>query len=138
MTCRLSRIAPAALLVALSLCASEARAQKLTVQGDRFAIDGTPRFLTFISYFGAMGAPNVIPDLHLVKSVGFDGIRIWPNLATGPQLMNGDGTLRPEGLTRLRVILDQARLERLVVDVTFTYEHIAGMTPATARTGILA
>src|SRR5439155_10372130 len=101
-------------------------------------IDGTPKFLTFISYFAAMGAPNVAADLHMLRGFGFDGVRIWPNLDTGPQLMNGDGTLRPDELARLRFILDQARLEHLVVDVTFTYEHIPGMTPATARVGILA
>jgi hypothetical protein len=115
-------------LILLCLCAVEAQAQKLSIQGDRFAVDGTPKFLTFITYFGAMGAPNIINDLHLIRSLGFDGIRIWPNLDTGPQLMNGDGTLRPDELKRLLSILDQARLEHLVVDVTFTYEHIAGMT----------
>jgi hypothetical protein len=126
-------------LTGLCLFATQAQAQKLSIQGDRFAIDGTPRFLTFISYFGAMGAPNVIIDLHLLRSLGFDGVRIWPNLSdTGTQLMNGDGTLRPDALTRLLSILDQTRREHLVVDISFTYEHIAGMTPRTARVGILA
>src|SRR5882672_14029 len=118
-------------LIGLCLFATEAQAQKLS-------IDGTPRFLTFMTYFGAMGDPNPIANLHLIRSLGFDGIRIWPNLDTGPQLMNGDGTLRPDELRRLLFILDQARLERLIVDVTFTYEHISRMTPATARVGIMA
>ncbi len=128
------------LVVLIGLCffATEAQAQKLSIHGDRFAIDGTPRFLTFMTYFGAMGDPNPIANLHLIRSLGFDGIRIWPNLDTGPQLMNGDGTLRPDELTRLRMILDQARHERLVVDVSFTYEHIRGMDAARARVGILA
>ena len=136
-----SSIARAARRFALCVCCclvtSLAHAQKLTIQGDRFAIDGTPKFLTFISYFGAMGAPNVIQDLHFLKSVGFDGVRIWPNLDTGPQLMNGDGSLRPDGLDRLLTILNQARIERLVVDVTFTYEHVPGLTPAIALIGIV-
>ena len=125
-------------LFVLTFSANNAQAQKLSIQGDRFAVDGAPRFLTFISYFGAMGAPTVSNDLQLIRRLGFDGIRIWPNLDTGPQLMNGDGTLRPDELKRLLFILDQARLARLVVDVTFTYEHIARMTPASARVGILA
>ena len=128
----------AAPLLVLCAWAPPARAQKLSIQGDRFAVDGAPRFLTFISYFGAMGAPNIPADFRFLHSMGFDGVRIWPNLDTGPQLMNGDGSLRPEGLSRLLFILDQAKLERLVVDVTFTYEHIPGMTPATARIGIAA
>ena len=122
----------------LGLGSLDASAQKLSIQGNRFTIDGTPRFLTFLSYFGAMGAPNVVADFHFLKSAGFNGVRIWPNLDTGPQLMNGDGSLRPEGLSLLKSILDQARLERLVVDVTFTYEHAPGMTPRTARVGIAA
>jgi len=125
------------ILLALATFAPDARAQKLTVQGDRFAIDGTPRFLVFMSFFGAMGAPNIAQDLHFLKSAGFDGVRIWPNLDTGPQLMNGDGSLRPDELRHLKFILDKARDERMVVDVTFTYEHISGMTPATALTGIV-
>src|SRR2546430_2334394 len=74
--------------------AADARAQKLGIQGDRFTIDGTPKFLTFVTYFGGMGAPNVIADLHLMKTLGFDGFRIWPLLDTGPQILNGDGSLR--------------------------------------------
>ena len=131
------RFARLLILLALGAFASEARAQKLTVQGDRFAIDGTPQFLVFMSFFGAMGAPNIAQDLHFLKSAGFDGVRIWPNLDTGPQLMNGDGSLRPDELRHLKFILDKARDERMVVDVTFTYEHISGMTPATALTGIV-
>jgi hypothetical protein len=123
-------------LASLCLAAANVQAQKLSIQGDRFAVDGTPKFLTFISYFGAMGAPHVIQDLHFLRSVGFDGVRIWPNLDTGPQLMNGDGSLRPDQLALLKTILDQAHTEGLVVDVTFTYEHIAGMTPSTAKVGI--
>jgi hypothetical protein len=125
-----------ALCFAVCLVASDAAAQKLTIAGDRFLVDGTPRFLTMVTYFGGMGAPNIIQDLHLIRSLGFDGFRIWPNLDTGPQLMNADGSLRPEELKRFLLILDQAKLERLIVDVTFTYEHIGGMTPSTARIGI--
>lgn len=124
------------LCLAVCLLARNAGAQKLTIAGDRFLVDGTPRFLTMVTYFGGMGAPNIIQDLHLIRSLGFDGIRLWPNLDTGPQLMNGDGSLRPDELKRFLLILDQAKLERLIVDVTFTYEHIRGMSPSTARVGI--
>ena len=117
-----ARLAFAVLSVA---CATPVRAQTLTVQGDKFAVDGTPRFLVFISYFQAMSAPNVTADLHLLKSLGFDGLRIWPNVDTGPQLMNADGSLQPDSLTRLRSILDTAKAERLIVDVTFTSQSAA-------------
>jgi hypothetical protein len=125
------------LLSAVFFLAAPAPAQTLSIQGDRFAVDGAPKFLTFISYFGAMGAPHTAADLHMLKGFGFDGIRIWPNLDTGPQLMNADGSLRPDELRRLLFILDTAKQERLLVDVTFTHEHVPGMTPETARTGLV-
>src|SRR6267378_447993 len=106
-----------AVLVLCVFVSTQTQAQTLSIQGDRFAVDGVPRFLTFISYFGAMGAGNVTADLRLIRSKGFDGIRIWPLLFTGPQLMNSDGALRQDALTRLLFILDRARDERLVVDV---------------------
>jgi hypothetical protein len=125
--------------IALSVCLSaRIEAQTLSIQGDRFAIDGTPRFLTFISYFGAMGAGNVTADLRLIRTRGFDGIRIWPLLFTGPQLFTSSGSLRPEALDRLLFILDRARDERLVVDVSFTGEHISGLNARGFRDGIVA
>jgi hypothetical protein len=116
----------------------EAQAQKLTIQGDRFAVDGEPRFLTFMTMFGAMAAPDIAADMQTVRALGFDGVRIWPNLDTGPQLMNGDGTLKPDELERLRLILDEARKQRILVDVSFTFEHIRGLDAARARVGIAA
>jgi len=123
-------------LSSLVLYAADARAQKLGIQGDRFTVDGAPKFLTFVTYFGGMGAPNVIADLHLMKTLGFDGFRIWPLLDTGPQILNGDGSLRAGEMTHFLSILDQAKQERLIVDVTFTHEHIAGLTPANTRVGL--
>src|SRR5262245_38954467 len=122
----------------ITLVARTACAQRLTVAGDRFAIDGTPRFLTFISYFGAMGAADVGADLQFLKDAGFDGVRIWPNSPEGPQLMRGDGSLDPAALSRLTEILDRARDRRLIVDVTFTAEHISGMNAGVYRTAIAA
>ena len=127
-----------ALILLSFFIAAGAQAQTLSIQGDRFAVDGVPRFLTFISYFGAMGAGNVTADLRLIRNKGFDGIRIWPLLFTGPQVMRSDGTLRPDALDRLLFILDRARDERLIVDVSFTGEHIPGLGARQFRDGILA
>src|SRR5580765_7850234 len=108
----MKRVAWCAVLV--GLLATPAHAQRLTIQGDRFAVDGTPKFLVFISYFAAMSAPNVTADLHALKTLGFDGFRMWPNVDTGPQLMNADGSLSPDSLARLTTILNVAKQERLV------------------------
>src|ERR1041385_829461 len=72
--------------------------QQLAVQGRQLLVDGDARFLTFISYFGGMGAADVDADLRFVKRAGFDGIRLWPNAPDGPVLMKAAGGLRPEGL----------------------------------------
>jgi hypothetical protein len=127
----------AALLLSV-LTALPAGAQALSIQGDKFAVDGVPKFLTFISFFGAMGAANIEADLRFLKASGFDGVRIWPCLFTGPQLMRGDGSLNPDGLARLRYVLDRARAERLIVDVSFTGEHISGLDAGRFKDGIVA
>ena len=133
---RLPRLVLFLLILAVPVAA---RAQRLSIQGDRFAIDDKPKFLVFISYFAAMNAVNPTADLKYLRSKGFDGVRIWPNLNTGPvQLMRADGSLTPDGLSTLKFILDRARDERLVVDVSFTAEHIRGLDAARFRDGILA
>jgi len=124
-----------AALMLLSAVSSDADAQRLTIEGDRFVVDGTPRFLTFISMFGAMDAPEIDADLRTIRELGFDGFRIWPNLYG--RLFNRDGSVKPEGLARLKTILDSSRKEGLIADVTFTYEHTRGLKPAGARRGIV-
>src|SRR5256712_2245308 len=133
---RPTRFFSLAVIAIVALLARDASAQRLTVAGDRFAVDGSPRFLTFISYFGAMGAADVAADFQFLKDAGFDGVRIWPNSPEAPQLMRGDGSLDPSGLQRLLAILDRARERRLIVDVSFTAEHIGGLTAAAYRTAI--
>jgi hypothetical protein len=127
-----------AVLVAICVLTTEAHAQKLSIEGDRFVVDGQPRFLTFLSMFGLMGAPDISADLQTIKKFGFDGFRIWPNLNTGPQLFDSDGSVRPASMDRLRSILDVARRERLIVDISFTYEHTPGLTSSRVQQGILA
>ena len=127
-----------AVLALLTSTVHVASAQVLTVQGDRLAVDGTPKFLVFVSYFGALGADNPAADLQYFKSKGFDGIRIWPTVFTGPQLMRADGSIVPDSLARLKYVLDRASDLRLVVDVSFTAEHIPGLDAARFRDGIMA
>src|SRR5919197_6306988 len=115
------------ILLAALLLALPAAAQQLTVQGDRFAVDGSPRFLTFISYFGALGAADVAADLQFLHDVGFDGIRIMPNWRDGPKLMRADGSFNPDSLDRLVFVLDRAQSRRLIVDISFNAEQVEGL-----------
>ena len=55
-----------------------ARELRLATDGERFTVDGTPRFLTLVSYFDAMDAVALDDDLaRLARSV--DGVRIFAN-----------------------------------------------------------
>ena len=129
------RVTAATILVALlALAAAPASAQRLTIQGDRFAVDGTPRFLTFISYFDGMEALDVPSDFAFIHEIGIDGVRVWPN----PGLIGSDGTLDRDALARLLFILDAARAQRMIVDITFTAERVAGLDAARFRDGIAA
>jgi len=131
-------IPPASLAIValLALAPREAFGQRLTIAGDRFAVDGSPRFLTFISYFGVMGGTDVVGDFQFLKEAGFDGVRIWPNSPEGPQLMRSDGRLNPGELNRLLEILDRALERRLIVDVSFTARHVDGLNASAYRTAI--
>lgn len=133
---RLCTSARLIILFAVFAAPATLRAQHLSVQGNRFAIDGNPQFLTFVSYFGAMSADDVTADLRFLRSKGFDGVRIWTNWRTGLQLMKPDGSLSDAGAARLRFILDRAREERFVVDLTFTAETVQGLTTDRYRLAI--
>jgi hypothetical protein len=131
-----TRFGIAAVFAALLLGARGASAQRLGIDEGHFTVDGERQFLTFISYFGAMGAQDVGADLDFLKASGFNGVRIWPNSPEGPQLMREDGTLNPTELTRLLHILELARDRGIIVDVTFTAEHIQGLDAAAYREAI--
>jgi hypothetical protein len=122
------------------VAAGRADAQTLTVEGDHFAVDGRSRFLLFVSFYDAMrlaetGA-DLAADLGYLKDVGYDGIRIFPNwfkyCASGEEQFAGDALFTVDGRIQesrwalFERILDAAAEQRLVVDVSFTSETIAG------------
>jgi hypothetical protein len=124
-----------------------ARELRLATDGERFTVDGTPRFLTLVSYFDAMDAVALDDDLaRLARSV--DGVRIfanWWDLGDGSCRYRfsdrtlferrADGTIgvRPGRLDRLRHVLARARHHGLVVDLTFAADPVAGASKLVAR-----
>jgi len=128
----------AAVLVVACLISLSARQDVaptvLGVAGDRMTVDGTPRFLTFISYFDGVrraGGSGADEDLgYLARHV--DGIRVLPNwwASTCPvrsgddSLIDVDGHIRPASWTNLQRLLDTASSRSLLVDLTFTRETV--------------
>ncbi len=110
----------------------------LKVAGDHFTVDGDARFLVLVSYFDATRASDAAldDDFAYVRSVGVDGIRIFPNWWNWPDmrhfpndtLMDGRGALRPDRLARLKSVLEKAAAHGLVVDVSFAYETVGGLS----------
>jgi hypothetical protein len=128
-------------------------AQTLRVQGDHFTVDGTPRFLLFVSYFDAMrrsnadghNAGDIDTDLQYFHDHGYDGIRIFPNwwhyactgnTAADDGLFTSGTTLRPGKWDVFVRVLNRAAAYGLLVDVSFTRETVHNLSVANYETQI--
>lgn len=110
----------------------------LTIDGRAFKVNGTAKFLVFVSYFDAFDVSNanLASDFAALKSRGVDGVRIFPNWwglnSPAPStkyyaqdtLIDTDGYLRSGPLDKFLDILDIAKSEGLLVDVTFSAESV--------------
>jgi hypothetical protein len=120
---------------------------RLGTDGERFTLNGTPRFLTLVSYFDAMDAVALDDDLaRLARSV--DGVRIfanWWDLGDSScryrfsdrtlfdRRADGSIGVRPGRLERLEHVLARARHHGLLVDLTFAADPVAGASKLVAR-----
>ena len=108
-------------VVAQLLTPARAVAQTLSVQGDRFAVDGHQRFLLFVSYFDGLRRPTtalIDEDLQYLKEKGVDGIRVFPDWRV-PRLMDSHGAVNPARLERLLTLVERAALKGMMVDLSF-------------------
>lgn len=151
-----------ALLALVCSLSTSAFAQQLRVgtQGSKLTVDGVPRFLVFISYFGALRPTGLRADLSnldalwpghkaalaghfaALKSRGVDGIRVFPNwwwslgngcgatVADRNAVIRSDGAVNGAAGLRLLEVIDLARQHGLVVDVTWTIEGVANVNNA--------
>jgi hypothetical protein len=140
----------AALALALLGLGSSAGAQTLGIDGNRFTVDGRPRFLLFVAYFDGLRRASyggeVDTDFAYLKGIGFDGIRLLVNwqypCGSGPaddasKLFVGDGTINEPMWTVFVRVLERAAAHGLSVDVTFNRDTYDTAIPVDAyRTAI--
>lgn len=111
-----------ALLCAIApLLAPPAAAQALSVQGDRFAVDGKPRFLLFVSYFDGLHRPTadlIDRDLQALEDKGVDGVRVFPDWHP-PRLLDAGGAVDNQTLGRLLTLIGLAAKKGMMVDISF-------------------
>lgn len=107
-------------------------------RGERlpFEFFGQEKFLTLISYFDALRATDAVidSDLAYFKSKGIDGVRIFANwhefeppgsyTPTTGQTYNINGDLIPEGMDKLKRILNKAESLGLVVELAFAGDTV--------------
>jgi hypothetical protein len=132
---RCSCAAAAALLIATMGCAAAARPSlTLGIDGDRFTVDGSPKFLILVSYFDGTrraAAGGVDADFAYLQGK-VHGVRVFPNWWADPcKLRSGtdtlfdlDGHIRPVAWRQLQALLDSAAAHGLVVDLSLTRETV--------------
>jgi hypothetical protein len=116
--------------------ASESIAQspRLGISGSQFTVNGSPRYLLFVSYFDAMraSAGDLDYDLKYLKNLGYDGIRIFPNWfhyrcdgsvgAGSDALFTTGSSVNPSRWGTFLSVLTAAGNHGLLVDSSFTRE----------------
>jgi hypothetical protein len=111
---------------------------ELGIQGGKLTVNGQARFLIFVSYFDALRASEstLSRDFQYLRAHRVDGLRIFPNWWNWSDmkhfptdtLMDGRGKLREQQLEKLKSILKQAAEHGLIVDVSFAYETVGGLS----------
>lgn len=101
---------------------------ELGVDGARFTIDGRPKFLLGISYYGALGAKDefIAKDLDDMKRDGFNWIRVWANWAAftnNVAAVETDGRARERWLTKLEKLIQECDRRGMIVNVTLAREN---------------
>ncbi|MCC6795374.1 MAG: hypothetical protein IT366_09670 [Candidatus Hydrogenedentes bacterium] len=133
-----------AFFVSFALCVhAEVTTPQLAISKNRFTVDGQERFLVLVSYFDAMRASpeNLETDFTFLRELGVDGIRIFPNWwdfrskisFADDTLMDAKGKPRPDRMKVLNDLLERAARYAMIVDVSFAYETVEGLSDLKAE-----
>lgn len=138
-------------IVTIALASASVSANTFGTSGRRFVWNGTPRFMVFVSYFGAIRHriykyPQYTSSLNYLKQKGVKGIRVFPNwwseirpfgnnprcIPAGENLMSASHAatdyVRLDMLDQLKALIVEADGNDLAVDVSFAMEPVSGLT----------
>ena len=122
------RIVTVLSLVMLLIAPAAPAETTLGVAGGRFTVNGQPTFLSGISYYGALGAPDefIRRDLDDFRRDGFNWVRVWATWAAFGEdvsAVNGDGSPRQPYLDRLVKLVETCDERGIVVDVSLSRQN---------------
>lgn len=117
--------------------------RNLKIQNGLFFVKGNLTFLLGITYFDALSAPHNIleSDIAYLKTRRFNAIRVFATWHEEFQpraisIMRNNGTLNPDGITRLKHVLNVARYHGFIVDLVFSREALNGIGFENYKKGI--
>ena len=110
------------IVILLPYIAGAAAATELGVKGTQFTLNGKPKFLLGISYYGALGAPQqfIRQDLDDMESCGFNWIRVWATWGNGIAAVDKKGEPQQPHWDKLNWLVAECDRRGMVVDVTLS------------------
>ena len=105
--------------------------RNVRISNGRFIVQGIPTFLLGISYYDGMNASTDIlrADFAFLKARGFNSIRVWATWyeSESPQslpIIRRNGTINPAGWNRLERLLNVAKANSILIDLTFSRDSV--------------
>lgn len=97
-------------------------ATQLGVRDTQFTLNGKPKFLLGISYYGALGAPEqfIKQDLDDMESCGFNWLRVWATWRDGITVVDKKGQPQQPYWDKLNWLAAECDRRGIVVDVTLS------------------
>jgi endo-1,4-beta-mannosidase len=103
-------------------------ATELGVKDTQFTLNGKPKFLLGISYYGALGAPqeSIKQDLDDMESCGLNWLRVWATWGDGITAVDKKGQPQQPYWDKLKWLVAECDRRGMVVDVTLS-RGLAGL-----------